>query len=69
MPCPHATEKEQQRLVCEAVECTGVEKDEALCLLRACRWDVARYNEVLWGDVWQSLGMFASHEPPFSAGV
>ena len=23
----------------------GVDEDDALLLLRACRWDVARYNE------------------------
>eukprot|EP00439_Symbiodinium_sp_Y106_P012930 s1058_g1.t2 len=42
--------EEQQRLVSEAVECTGVEEDEALCFLRACRWDIARYNETFFED-------------------
>ncbi|CAE7265113.1 ARI7 [Symbiodinium natans] len=41
---------EQQRLVSEAVECTGVEEDDALLLLRACRWDVAVYNEAFFED-------------------
>ncbi|CAJ1436964.1 unnamed protein product [Effrenium voratum] len=43
-------EQEQNRLIAEAVECTGVSEDEAVLLLRFCHWDVAAFNEAFFED-------------------
>ncbi|CAL1136921.1 unnamed protein product [Cladocopium goreaui] len=43
-------EAERQRLMREAVECTGLNEDEAVLLLRGCAWDVAVFNEAFFED-------------------
>ncbi|CAE8721383.1 unnamed protein product [Polarella glacialis] len=42
--------REQERLVAEAVECTGVSADDAFLLLRSHSWEVAAFNEAFFED-------------------
>mmetsp|Transcript_108527 Transcript_108527/g.305904 ORF Transcript_108527/g.305904 Transcript_108527/m.305904 type:complete len:510 (-) Transcript_108527:96-1625(-) len=42
--------EEENRLIDEAVECTGVSKEDAFLLLRQHGWDVAAFNECFFED-------------------
>eukprot|EP00434_Breviolum_minutum_P001818 symbB.v1.2.001610.t1/scaffold89.1/size472826/14 len=43
-------ERDRQRLLAEAMECTGISEDEATLLLRHCAYDVAVFNEAFFED-------------------